>query len=159
MNNQVLGIIGVQRTGDWTFSQIFEALYLTGDKVIVVRTAKGGAFGWGVGNAIAAWYRAGAQEEKLADLSPEELLNADENNYDIPYSRIRRVELKKFGWGAFINIITDETEYKWSARGIPGISIQELETSRKYCNQFLQTNYQSQSKFKKLSNKRSETNN
>jgi hypothetical protein len=120
MSEQVLGIIGVRRTGGWTVSQIFEALYLTDERVIVVRTAKGGAFGWGVGNVIAAWYRAGAQEEKLAGLSPEQLLNAYENNYDIPYSRIKKVELKKFGLGAFINIVTDEKKYQWATRGIPG---------------------------------------
>ena len=120
MSGRILGIIGVRRTGGWTVSQIFEALYLTDDRVIVVRTAKGGEFGWGVGNVIAAWYKAGAQEEKLASFSAEELLNADENTYDIPYSRIEKVELKKFGLGAFINIITDEKEYKWAARGIPG---------------------------------------
>ena len=120
MGQRVLGVIGVHRTGGWTVSQIFEALILTDDRVIVVRTAKGGEFGWGVGNVISAWYKAGAQEEKLAGLSPEELQNADEDNYNIPYSRIKKVELKKFGLGAFVNIITDDKKYKWAARGIPG---------------------------------------
>jgi hypothetical protein len=120
MNAEVLGIIGVHRTGGWTVSQIFEALCLMDDRVVVARTAKGGAFGWGVGNAIAAWYKAGAQEQKLDNLTAEQLLNSNEDNYAIPYSEIKKVELKKFGLGAFINIITDEKKYQWSARGIPG---------------------------------------
>ena len=120
MSERVLGIIGVGRLEGWTRRHIFEALYLTDEKVIVVRTAEGGAFGWGAGDVVAAWYRARAEEEALAGLSGENLLSTDENNYDIPYSRIKKVELKKFGWGAFINIITDEKKYKWGTRGIPG---------------------------------------
>jgi hypothetical protein len=120
LSSRVLGVIGVRRTAGWTFSQIFEALILTDDKVIVMRTAEGGYFGWGVGNVISAWYRAGDQEEQLARVSSEELLSLiNENDYEIPYSRIKKVELKKFGLGAFITIVTDEKKEKWAARGIP----------------------------------------
>ena len=121
MSSRVLGIIAVQRTAGWTVSQIFEALILTDDKVIVMRTAEGGYFGWGLGNILSAWYRAGDQEEQLARVSSEELLSLiNENDYEIPYSRIKKVELKKFGLGAFITIVTDEKKEKWAARGIPG---------------------------------------
>jgi hypothetical protein len=129
--NEVLGIIGVRRTGGWTVSQIFEALCLMDDKVIVTRTAKGGAFGWGVGDAIAAWYKADSQEQKLESVTAEQLLKANENNYDIPYSKIKKVELKKFGLGAFINIITDEKKYRWAARGIPGFKHPRIEDFEK----------------------------
>jgi hypothetical protein len=129
--NEVLGIIGVHRTGGWTASQIFEALCLTDNRVIVARTAKGGTFGWGAGNAIAAWYKAGSQEQKLDSLSAEQLLKANENNYDISYSKIKEVELKKFGLGAFINITTDEKKYRWTARGIPGLKRPRIEDFEK----------------------------
>ena len=114
--NEVIGIMGARRRG-WSVSQVFEALCLMEDRVIVARTAQGGLFG---GGAIPAWYKAASQEQKLVGLSAEQLLKASENNYDIPYSKIKRVELKKFGLGAFINIITDEKKYRWAARGIPG---------------------------------------
>lgn len=42
--NEVIGIIGTRR-GGWSVSQIFEAMCLTGDRVIVARTAQGGVFG------------------------------------------------------------------------------------------------------------------
>lgn len=129
--DEVLGIVGVRRTGGWTGSQIFEALCLTNGRIIVARTAKGGAFGWGVGDAAAAWYKAGSMEQKLDNLSAQQLLKDNENNYDIPYSKIKKVELKKFGLGAFINIITDEKKYQWAARGIPGYKHPRIDDFKK----------------------------
>lgn len=126
--NEVIGIIGARRTGGWTVSQIFEALCLTDDRVIVTRTAKSGALGMG---APVAWYNARSQEQKLVGLSAEQLLKANENNYDIPYSKIKEVALKKFGLGTFINIITDEKKYRWAARGIPGYEHPRIEDFEK----------------------------
>jgi hypothetical protein len=115
-----MGVIGVRRTGGWSFSQIFETLILMDDRAIVVRTAEGGAFGWGAGNAISAWHKSGEQEKQLAEVSPQEILRSNVNNYEIAYSSVKNVQLKKFGLGVSIRIVTDEKEYKWSARGIPG---------------------------------------
>ena len=49
--NEVIGIIGARR-GGWSVSQIFEAMCLPGDRVIVARTAQGGVFG---GGAVPVW--------------------------------------------------------------------------------------------------------
>ena len=61
------------------------------------------------------------QEEIMDDFSVEELLSTDINNFAISYDKIEKVELKKFGKGAFINVIANGKEYHWALRGIPDI--------------------------------------
>ncbi len=120
-NSKPLGIIGVWRMVGWTKRQIYEALYFASDKVIVVRTADGVHWGWrGIG-MLRGWYKAKEQEEIMGDFSVEELLSTDINNFAISYDKIEKVELKKFGKGAFINVIANGKEYHWALRGIPDI--------------------------------------
>ena len=115
--SETLGFISVMRRTGTT--NIFESLYLTKDKTIVLRMDKGGFLGWGTGNAISAWYRANEQDKYLTKLSPNELPKLNEDDYVIPFSEITKVELKKYGRGAIINIITNEKKYGWFARGLP----------------------------------------
>ena len=115
--SETLGFISVMRRTGTT--NIFESLYLTKDKTIVLRMDKGGFLGWGTGNAISAWYRANDQDAYLAKLSLDELPKLNEDDYIIPFSEITKVELKKYGRGAIINIITNEKKYGWFARGLP----------------------------------------
>ena len=115
--SETLGFISVMRRTVTT--NIFESLYLTKDKTIVLRMDKGGFLGWGTGNAISAWYRANEQDKYLAKLSPDELPKLNEDDYVIPFSEITKVELKKYGRGAIISIITNEKKYGWFARGLP----------------------------------------
>ncbi len=117
--SEALGFIGVMRRT--VVTNIFESLYLTKDKVIVWRMGKGGFLGWGTGNAILAWYRANDQDKYLAKLSPDELPKLNEDDYVVPFSEITKVELKKYGRGAIINMITNEKKFSWFARGLPDV--------------------------------------
>lgn len=120
-NSKPLWIIGVWRVVGWTRRQIYEALYFTSDKVVVARTATGFQMGWGAIDSIKGWNKAKEQEESMDDFSVEELLSSDQNNFAIAYDKIEKVELKKFGKGAFINVIANGKKYHWTVRGIPGI--------------------------------------
>ncbi len=115
--SEALGFISVMRRT--VVTNIFESLYLTKDKVVVLRMGKGGFLGWGTGNAMLAWYKANDQDKHLAKLLPAELPKLNEDDYVVPFSEITKVELKKFGRGAIINIITNEKKYSWFARGLP----------------------------------------
>ena len=129
-NSKPLGIIGVWRVVGWARRQIYEALYFTSDKVIVARTATGFQMGWGAIDSIRGWNKAKEQEESMDAFSVEELLSSDQNNFAIAYDKIEKVELKKFGKGAFINVIANGKKYHWTVRGIPGIknpTIEDLE--------------------------------
>ena len=130
-NNKPQGIIGVWRTIGWTRRQIYEALYFASDKVIVARTATGFRMSWGVGDSIKGWHKAKEQEEKIENFSVEDILNAGQNNFAISYDTIEKVELKKFGKGAFINMIANERTYHWTVRGIPGIKNPKIEDLEK----------------------------
>ena len=130
-NNKPLGIIGVWRIVGWTRHQIYEALYFTSDKVIVARTATGFQMSWGVGDSIKGWHKSKEQEEKMDDFSVEELLSSDQNNFAILYDKIVKVELKKFGKGAFISVIANGEKYHWTVRGIPGIKNPKIEDLEK----------------------------
>jgi hypothetical protein len=130
-NSKTLGIIGVWRVVGWTRRQIFEALYFTSDKVIVARTATGFQMSWGAIDSIKGWNKAKEQEETMDDFSVEEILSSDQNNFAISYDKIEKVELKKFGKGAFINVIANGKKHHWNVRGIPGIKNFRIENLEK----------------------------
>ena len=114
---EALGIIGVWRIMGWTRRQIYEALYFSNDKMIVVRTATGFQMGWGALDSARGWYKAKDQEESMNDFSVEELLSADINNFSLSYDKIEKVELKKFGKGAFIDMFVN-------GKNITGVSVE-----------------------------------
>ncbi len=122
MSSKPLGIMGVSRIVGWSRLQVYEALCFVNDKVVVVRTATGFQMGWGAGDAVTGWYRAKAQEELLGDCSVEELLSADINNFAIAYDKIEKVELKKFGKGALINLFSEGKKYHWNVHRLSGSS-------------------------------------
>ena len=130
-NSKPLGIIGVWRVVSWAWRQIYEALYFASDKVIVVRTATGAQWDYGGSGMVRGWYKAKEQEEIMEDFSVEELLSSDQNNFAISYDKIEKVELKKFGKGALINVTTNGKKYRWTLRGIPGIKSPQIEDLEK----------------------------
>jgi hypothetical protein len=110
---EAVGFIGVIRRT--LIRSIFESLYFTDDKVIVLRVGQAGFMGYGVGDVILGWYGARDQDKHLAKLSAEEALRSNENNYAIPFSEITRVELRKWGRGG---IITTKTKSKEISMGL-----------------------------------------
>ncbi len=119
MGNKPLGIIGVIRFVGLTRLPLYESLYFASDKVIVARTATGARAGYGVGNAVTGYYSARAQEENMENLTAEEVLSSDANNFAIPYSQVESVELKKFLGAVKIEMTAKGEKYKWSVRAIP----------------------------------------
>jgi hypothetical protein len=67
----------------------------------------------------------------MDNFSVEDLLSADQNNFAISYDNIGKVELKKFGKGAFIDIIANRKRYHWNVRGIPDVKNPRLEDLEK----------------------------
>jgi hypothetical protein len=129
MSSKPLGIMGVSRIVGWSRLQVFEALYFTSDKVVVVRTATGIHMKWGGADAIYGWYKSIEQEKRMVDLSVEELLSADINNFVLTYDKIQKVQLKKFGKGAFLNIYTQDKKYHWNLHRLSGnYKIEEIIT-------------------------------
>jgi hypothetical protein len=120
MNEKVLGVMGVSRIVGWSRLQVYEALCFESDKVIVVRTATGFQMGWGAGDTVTGWNKAIEQEKHIGNLSVEELLSSDINNFVLTYDKIRKVELKKFGKGAFLNIYSEDKKYHWNLHRLSG---------------------------------------
>jgi hypothetical protein len=67
----------------------------------------------------------------MDNFSVEDLLSADQNNFAISYDNIGKVELKKFGKGAFIDIIANRKRYHWNVRGIPDVKNPRIEDLEK----------------------------
>jgi hypothetical protein len=120
MSSKQLGIMGVSRIVGWKRLQVYGALYFMSDKVLVIRTATGFQMRYGVGDAIYGWHKSIEQEKRMVDLSVEELLSADINNFALTYEKIRKVELKKFGKGAFLDIYTADKKYHWNLHRLSG---------------------------------------
>jgi len=122
MSDKVHGIISVFRLSWFGFSIILEDLCFTVDRAIVVRTGRT----FGRSGAVTV-YRASKKSEELRRLSAEALLKTDVNNFEMLYSEIKKVELKKHLRGSKINVITNEKKYDWFVRGIPGEKNAEIE--------------------------------
>jgi hypothetical protein len=120
MSDKVLGVMGVSRIVGWSRLQVYEALCFESDKIIVVRTATGFQMGWGAGDAVTGWNKAVEQEKHIENLSVEELLSSDINNFALTYDKIRKVELKKFGKGAFLTIYSEDKKYHWNLHRLSG---------------------------------------
>ncbi|XHH08498.1 MAG: hypothetical protein ACFCUE_13145 [Candidatus Bathyarchaeia archaeon] len=120
MSSKPLGIMGVSRIVGWKRLQVYEALYFMSDKVLAIRTATGLQMGYGAGDMVYGWHKSIEQEKRVADLSVEELLSADINNFVLTYEKIKKVELKKFGKGAFLDIYSDDKKYHWNLHRLSG---------------------------------------
>jgi len=127
MSEEVLGVIKVFRPA--FMRQIHENLYFTLDRTVVARTSGGkgrmlfGAVGGAIEGAI-QYQEAKKKGEQYSQLSLEDILKADKNNYAISNSEITEVELKKFGKGTKLNIKTSTKhgramygETKWYVEG------------------------------------------
>ncbi|MEM3579692.1 MAG: hypothetical protein QXQ64_00310 [Candidatus Bathyarchaeia archaeon] len=108
MDEKILGVISVFRTNYCRWRTLFEDLYFTTNRMIVVRISSGSYLVSPVG-VLARWPK--TAKEEIAGFSIEELLKANPNNFSIYYSEVRSVELKKHGLGAKIRLITDEKKY------------------------------------------------
>ncbi len=56
----------------------------------------------------------------MSSLSVEELLAADINNFAVTYDKIRKVEMKKFGKGAFITFYFEDKKIRWNLHRLSG---------------------------------------
>jgi len=115
MSEEVLGVMRVFRPA--FMRQIYETVYFTPDRTVVARTSggKGGVLLGAVGGAIEGalqYEEAKKKGEQYSQLSLEDVLKADKNNYAIPNSEITEVELKKFGKGTKLNIKTSQKHGK-----------------------------------------------
>jgi len=71
------------------------------------------------------------QAEKIKELSPDEILKSDKENYEIPYSQISKVELKKYSkmmwpYSSEIWTYTQEKETKFRLKAIKYEELQQL---------------------------------
>jgi hypothetical protein len=69
--------------------------------------------------------------EKIKELSPDDILKADKENYEIPYSEISKVELKKYSklmwpFSSEIWIHTQQKELKFRLKAIKYEELQQL---------------------------------
>jgi hypothetical protein len=142
MSERVLGIRSVLRFVWFGFRTIFEELCFTPDKVIVART--GTVYGRG---GVLAAYQATEKAKEFTESSAEEILKTDMNNFVIPNSEIKKVELRKFVRGSRINVITNYKKYGWFARGIPLKKVRQSKLMEGYCDQFSQIDYLFQNKY------------
>jgi hypothetical protein len=115
---EALGVITGFRNVGWLMTQIFEALYFASDKIVVVRVATGAQMGYGVIDSVKAWNEARKQKDIIGKYSIEELLARDKDNFVITYDQVEKIELKKFGKGAFIKLETNDKKYKWAVNGL-----------------------------------------
>jgi len=110
-------------------------LFFTNNRLIVTRREALKEFaGFFVGGLAGYWLAIQSDKkkaEKIKELSPDEILKADKENYEIPYSEISKVELKKYSklmwpYSSEIWIYTQEKESKFRLKAIKYEELQQL---------------------------------
>ncbi len=113
MSEKVLYTINLNRPA---FARMVrETLFVTPDRLIVAKTSgKGFGVMFGAGGALydqlVTEKKAKEKGEKLAEISPEDILKSDENNYAIPNADIQKIEVKS---RARFHITTTKKKHKW----------------------------------------------
>lgn len=130
MSEKVLGII--QGMGQAHGKLITEVLFFTPYRMIVAETSSTGSWTAMLGvvpaviDAVRSEKRRKKKEEEYLELPVEDILKG-KNSFDVPYSEITKVELKKKWRGGLeikMEIMDEEIEGKtywgkWVAMGIP----------------------------------------
>lgn len=128
--------------------------FIIGFVIVVVCGAVGGAIGAIIARAqekeerpleqlseaVISAHKRKKKEKEYVELPAEDILKADKNNFDIPYSEITKVELSKKLGSIRINMESAPARYikdeeiegatywgKWHARGIPEKKKAEIE--------------------------------
>jgi len=118
MAEEILGTLAA--SGSKVRGTIYSQLVFTSTRVIVARTATWSMWPWAilggpVGGALSALRGLKRQREateRLAQLPPDEILAADKDNYQIPYTDIVKVEVGRRGrMPPTLRILTHETKY------------------------------------------------
>jgi hypothetical protein len=141
MSEKVLRTISVARLVWHRFGTFYEVLCFTADAVVVARTACYTAFPRGFiyirDYGALEYYGVKKNEEKIIELSAEEILKIDKNNFVIPNSEIKKVELRILGFArAKINVTTNEKKYEWFVRGIPSEKSAKIEDYERILRSF-----------------------
>lgn len=116
MSEEILGTINVRKQKFGGFDQFL--LCFTPKGIIAAKAGGSGmgttmAFG-AIGTAVRQ-HAAGKKVEELKELSAESLLTSDKANFEIPYSDVTKVEMKKGGimTNSMLRVSTPKEEYKF----------------------------------------------
>ena len=137
MNEKVLGVIRANRPTSVRLIQ--ETLFFTPDRVVVARTSGGLGMAFGAVAAGLEAYKGIKKEKEYLELSLQEILEIDKDNFALPYFEITKVELKK-GWlkQPKLSIIlsrevSKEKKYEWNLMGLivpeKGVKFEDYENT------------------------------
>ena len=102
MNEEIIGVTGGASLGSGFRSKIYYLLF-TSSRVIVAKGGSGfmqslGFFSGSPGLILGSALKDKKKSEELSKLSPGEVLASDKDNFEIPYSDVTKVEVKKPGF-------------------------------------------------------------
>jgi hypothetical protein len=90
--------------------------YLDSSHTGVEEYQQGGLLAWTIDKSAESKVKMLERERQAKTL--DELFDADERNFAIPYSEITKVELEKKWNGTKLDIITNKKKHKWNVHGI-----------------------------------------
>ena len=132
MAEEILGTLAA--SGSKLGRDVFYELVFTSTRVIVARTATSTWLAWALlggplGGALGAFRterRRRKAVEHLAQLAPDDILAADKDNYQIPYTDIVKVHVGKRGFmPPTLRILTHETEYNLGRLSLGRLSVEK----------------------------------
>jgi len=99
--NKPLAVFGGIRMVGWARFELYESLYFIKDQLVVARNTE-------------------RKKESTADFSPEQVLNADKNNFAVPYSQIETVKIGKQLRTIQIKVDAGDKKYTWNVKSMAG---------------------------------------
>ena len=120
MSEAVIGTINAIKPqglkGDLHLTLIFTSQRLIAAfKGMLAQLASGGAFG--VAGAALASRQDSKNRSQMQEVSPDQLLQANKKNFEVPYSRITRLELGKKHGQTRLHVIAQDQIYQFKFQG------------------------------------------
>jgi hypothetical protein len=74
--------------------------------------------GFGIAGAAVASRGDASKRSQMQEMSPDQILQGNKKNFDIPYSRITRLELGKQRGSSRLQIVTQDETYEFRLQGV-----------------------------------------
>ena len=74
--------------------------------------------GFGIAGAAVASHGDANKRSQMQGMSPDQILQGNKKNFDVPYSRITKLELGKARGGSMLHIFTQDQAYEFRLTGV-----------------------------------------
>ena len=121
MSETVTGSITAMKPQGWK-GDLGCFLVFTSQRLLVAFKSVWGSLassgGFGIAGAAVASHGDANKRSQMQGMSPDQILQGNKKNFDLPYPRITKLELGKARGGSMLHIFTQEQTYEFRLTGV-----------------------------------------